>query len=91
MFQKFEDYDGYAFYAANRLYLAIKNNLKNQGQTIKGKDVKPIKSCLNYTKTLLYPMKVDYLRDEKNIDNRAKSMTQNFDEFMYRQQLRDEA
>lgn len=91
LFSKFEDYDGYSFYAANRLFLAIKNNLKNQGQVIKGKEVRPIKSCLNYTKTLLYPMKVDYLRDEKNIDNKSQKMIQEFDDIRHRQQLRDEA
>lgn len=91
MFTSFDDYDGYAFYAANRLFMAIKNNLKNQGQIIKGKEVTPIKSCLNYTKTLLYPMKVDYLRDEKNLDSRAQKTAETFDEFVYRQQLRDEA
>ena len=64
MFNSFQDYDGYSFYAANRLYFALKRNLENQGKVIKGKEIKPIKSCLNYTKALLYPMKIEYLKEE---------------------------
>jgi hypothetical protein len=50
MFKKFEDYDGYAFYAATRLFLALRKNYLNQGKVIKGKQIRPMKSCLNYTK-----------------------------------------
>ena len=60
MFKNFSDYDGYATHAANRLFFALRNNYLNQGKTIKGKQIRPIKSCLNYTKALLYPMKVEY-------------------------------
>ena len=60
MFNNFQDYDPYAFYAANRLYFALKKNYLNQGKTIKGKLIRPIKSCLNYMKALLYPMKIEY-------------------------------
>ena len=41
MFNKFEDYDGYAFYAATRLFLALRKNYLNQGKVIKGKKIKP--------------------------------------------------
>jgi hypothetical protein len=58
MFQNFEDYDGYAFHSASRLFFALRNNYNNQGKVIKGKQIRPIKSCLNYMKALLYPMKV---------------------------------
>ena len=63
MFNDFQDYDGYAFYAANRLFFALRKNQLNQGKTIKGKLIRPIKSCLNYTKALLYPMKIEYQRE----------------------------
>lgn len=57
-FQKFEDYDGYALYAASQFYLRLKN------QYIKYKEDpannKPIKSCLNYINNVLYPLKVNY-------------------------------
>lgn len=63
MFQDFNDYDGYAFYAANRLFFALRKNLWNQGKTIKGKLIRPIKSCLNYTKALLNPMRIEYQQE----------------------------
>jgi len=90
MFKAFQDYDGYSFYAANRLYFALKKNLENQGKIVKGKEIRPIKSCLNYTKALLYPMKIEYLRNEQNLDYTEQETSKNFDEFMYRQRLKDE-
>ena len=62
MFESFQDYDPYCFYAAERLFFAIRKNYLNQGKIIKGKEIRPIKSCLNYTKKLLYPMKIEYQR-----------------------------
>ena len=75
MFTNFQDYDGYAFYAANRLFFAIRKNQINQGKTIKGKQIKPIKSCLNYTKALLYPMKIEYQHEsfKEIIEEKMKS------------------
>lgn len=87
MFQSFSDYDGYAFYAANRLFLALRKNLENQGKTIKGKKIKPIKSCLNYTKALLYPMKLEYLRETQDLSLTAAKTAQLFDSFIYKQKL----
>lgn len=63
MFQNFQDYDTYAFYAANRLFFALRKNMWNKGKTIKGKPIRPIKSSLNYMKALLYPMKIEYQRE----------------------------
>ena len=71
MFKDFQDYDMYAFYSANRLYLALRKNQLNQGKTIKGKLIRPIKSCLNYTKALLYPMKIEYQRIDAEQDGAA--------------------
>lgn len=91
LFTSFYDYDGYAFYAANRLYTAIKRNLQNQGKVIKGRTITPIKSCLNYMKTLLYPMKLEYLSQEKNLEFQNLETTKNFDAFMYKQHFKQEA
>ena len=66
MFTDFQDYDMYAFYSANRLFFALRKNQLNQGKTIKGKLIRPIKSCLNYTKALLYPMKIEYQRESSS-------------------------
>lgn len=91
MFNKFEDYDGYAFYAATRLFLALRKNYLNQGKVIKGKQIKPIKSCLNYTKALLYPMKIEYQRETFREIIEEEFVSKKFDAFTYKEQLKSEA
>ena len=91
MFQNFEDYDGYAFYAASRLFTAIRKNYQNQGKTIKGKVIRPIKSCLNYTKTLLYPMKVEYMRETFAQVISEEFTSKQFDAFSFKEHLKDYA
>jgi hypothetical protein len=91
MFQKFEDYDGYSFYAATRLFLALRKNYVNQGKIIKGKQIRPIKSCLNYTKALLYPMKIEYQRETFKEIIEEEFVSKKFDAFAYREQLKNEA
>lgn len=91
MFNSFQDYDGYSFYAANRLYFALKRNLENQGKVIKGKEIKPIKSCLNYTKALLYPMKIEYLKEEYDAGKTEEEIAKRFDTFRFKQQLKESA
>lgn len=87
MFQKFDDYDPYAFYSANRLFFALRKNLENQGKTIKGKEIIPIKSCLNYTKKLLYPMKIEYQREAYREIIDEEFVTKKFDAFAFKQKL----
>jgi hypothetical protein len=91
MFKKFEDYDGYSFYAATRLFLALRKNYLNQGKVIKGKQIKPIKSCLNYTKALLYPMKIEYQRETFKEIIEEEFVSKQFDAFAYKEQLKSEA
>ena len=91
MFKKFEDYDGYAFYAASRLFLALRKNYLNQGKVIKGKQIKPIKSCLNYTKALLYPMKIEYQRETFKEIIEEEFVSKKFDAFAYEAQLKNNA
>lgn len=55
MFNSGRDYDEYALYAATQLYLRYKKE-----DSEKGANLKPIKSCLNYIKRILYPLKVNY-------------------------------
>ena len=90
MFNNFQDYDPYAFYAANRLYFALKKNYLNQGKTIKGKLIRPIKSCLNYMKALLYPMKIEYQNETFREVISEEFVSKKFDSFMFKEQLRDE-
>lgn len=91
MFTDFKDYDMYAFYAANRLFFALRKNLVNQGKTIKGKQIRPIKSCLNYTKTLLYPMKIEYQRESFKEVIEEEFVSKKFDAFSYKEQLKSNA
>ena len=91
MFTNFQDYDMYAFYAANRLFFALRKNLWNQGKVIKGKQIKPIKSCLNYTKALLYPMKIEFQRETYREVLDEEFLSKKFDAFAYKEQLKEQA
>lgn len=91
MFKNFNDYDGYATHAANRLFFALRKNYLNQGKTIKGKLIRPIKSCLNYTKALLYPMKVEYQNEAFKEVITEEFVSKKFDSFMYKEKLKSEA
>lgn len=89
MFNDFQEYDMYAFYAANRLFFAIRKNQLNQGKVIKGKLIKPIKSCLNYTKALLYPMKIEYQNESFKEVIEEEFVSKKFDAFAYKEQLKN--
>jgi hypothetical protein len=89
MFTDFQDYDMYAFYAANRLFFALRKNQVNQGKTIKGKQIRPIKSCLNYTKALLYPMKIEYQRESFKEVIEEEFVSKKFDAFAYKERLKN--
>lgn len=91
MFKNFDEYDMYAFHAANRLFIALRKNQLNQGKVIKGKLIRPIKSCLNYTKALLYPMKIEYQRESFREIIEEEFVSTKFDAFAYREQLKDQA
>ena len=87
--KRFEDYDGYAFYAAKRLYFALIKNYQNQGKRIKGKEIRPIKSCLNYTKALMYPMKLEYQKETFNEIISEEEVSKQFDAFTYKEHLKE--
>jgi hypothetical protein len=91
MFSNFSDYDGYATHAANRLFFALRKNYLNQGKTIKGKQIRPIKSCLNYTKALLYPMKVEYQNEAFREIIAEEFVSKKFDSFLYKEKLKSDA
>lgn len=91
MFQKFDDYDGYAYYSATRLFTALRRNQLNQGKVIKGKLIKPIKSCLNYTKALLYPMKLEYQQENFREIIEEEYISSKFDALAYKEQLKIQA
>lgn len=56
MFKNARDYDEYALYGATQVYLRY----QKENQPGKFETLKPIKSCLNYIKKVLYPMKINY-------------------------------
>lgn len=90
MFTSFQDYDGFSFYAAKRLYFAHKKSLLNAGKMVKGKEIRPIKSCLNYMKTLLYPMKLEYLKEEYCVGIRKLKTYKNFDSYRFKQKNKED-
>lgn len=58
-FSRFEDYDAFALFCATKIFMRLID--KRQFSQIPGeKYLKKIKSVLNYIKTLLYPLRVDY-------------------------------
>ncbi len=89
LFNDFKEYDPYAFYAANRLFFALRKNLVNQGKTIKGKQIRPIKSCLNYMKALMYPMKIEYQRENYREVISEEFVTKKFDSYSFKEQLKN--
>ena len=91
MFSNFSDYDGYATHAAHRLFFALRKNYLNQGKTINGKQIRPIKSCLNYTKALLYPMKVEYQNEAFREIITEEFVSKKFDSFLYKEKLKADA
>ena len=62
-FKNFNDYDNYACYAASELYFSMRNKLINAGKEIRGRIVVPIKSSLNFIKATMFPLKVNYQRE----------------------------
>lgn len=63
-FKKMQDYDSYALYAAAQTFLTLRDRWQHKGEIRGDKKVEPIKSSLNYVKTLLYPFKVNYQQAE---------------------------
>ena len=90
MFKEFQDYDMYAYYSACRLFMALRKNQLNQGKVIKGKLIRPIKSCLNYTKALLYPMKIEYQRESFREVIEEEFVSAKFDALTYKEQLKNQ-
>ena len=91
MFNDFQDYDPYAFYAANRLFFAIRKNYNNQGKVIKGKLIRPIKSSLNYMKKLLHPMKIEYQNETFREIISEEFTSKKFDAYTFKEQMRMDA
>lgn len=56
------EYDEYALRLTDRVLKAIENSYYHAGMlNKKGKEIIPIKSCLNYMKAVMFPVKVEFL------------------------------
>lgn len=55
-------YDDYSLYCAGQMYMMLHRKMTNAGQTMHGKEIKPVKSVLNYVKAVLYPWKINFQR-----------------------------
>lgn len=62
-FKNFDDYDTFSMYGASELFLSMRNKQRNAGKIVRGKEVVPVKSCLNFIKSVLFPLKVNYQRN----------------------------
>ena len=62
-FRNFSDYDAFACYAAAELFISIRNKVINAGTEVRGKVVIPVKSSLNFIKATIFPLKINYQRD----------------------------
>ena len=61
-FTKYEYYEDFALYTAGNLFNTLRYKIVHAGEVKRGKEIIPIKSCLNYIKNCLYPSKVDFER-----------------------------
>lgn len=62
-FKNFVDYDLFSCYAACELFLSMRKKQINAGKEVRGKEVIPVKSSLNFIKATLFPLKVNYQRE----------------------------
>lgn len=61
-FKNLNYYDDFALYGASELFVSMRKKLLNSGKLVRGKPVVPVKSSLNYIKSVLFPLKVNYQR-----------------------------
>lgn len=65
MFRDFEFYDSFCSTSASNTYLAFRKKVFHAGELdSRHQIIKPIKSCLNYIKSTLYPSKVEFEKRE---------------------------
>lgn len=74
LFTKHQYYDGFALFAATRIYLRFTNRKQFELKPDGTPKMDKIRSVLNYAKNVLYPLKVDYQQSEycQNITNKSE-------------------
>lgn len=60
LFNKPEDYKDFSMYAASEYFNIFRDRYNHQGEIKRGKEIKPIKSSLNFIKSILYDLSVEY-------------------------------
>lgn len=62
-FKNFDDYDTFACYGAAEIFFSIRKKLMNEGKEVRGKTIIPVKSSLNFIKATMFPLKINYQRE----------------------------
>lgn len=85
-FRNFPDYDSFACYAAGEIYMTMRKKLINEGKDVRGKKTIPIKSSLNFIKATMFPLKINYQKENfgtvidpgihSNIDSLRTNLTE---------------
>jgi len=56
----YQYYDEFALFTTSEIFCLMRKKLEHSGEVIRGREVQPIKSILNFVKTVLYPYKVQF-------------------------------
>lgn len=92
LFSSYKYYDGFAIYGANRIYLRLTNAKQFEVLPDGTYQMEKLKSVLNYIKSVLYPMKVEFeqLEYSQTISEEiiSNDYTYNFNTLINRQSSR---
>ncbi len=64
LFTEYGYYDDFALFLTSEIFCIMRKKWENQGKISRGREVVPIKSVLNFIKSVIYPYKVQF---EQNI------------------------
>lgn len=90
-FRQFDDYDYYACYGAAEIFVTMRKKLLDEGKEIRGKKVVPIKSSLNFIKATMFPLKINYQKEnfgeviDPAIHSSTDALKKNFTEAIQQQ------
>lgn len=59
-FNNFEDYDSYSMYSAARLFILLRDKYIKAGTVIRGREIQPVKSVLNFIKSIMRHFRTDF-------------------------------
>lgn len=82
-FNKCSYYDDFSIFAATKIYMRLINKKQYQIKSDGTPKLKKIKSILNYIKTILYPLKVDFEQSEYYQGISLDDLVENYDYGFY--------